>query len=173
LSPYAVSKLAAEKYCLCFDHLGKLEAVSLRYFNVYGPRQRYGPYSVVFTAFLERLRRRQPPIIYGDGEQTRDFVNVLDVVQANMAAMNAERAAGEVFNIGTGQRTTINRLAEMVIEASGKKDLAPVHGPARSGDVRHSCADIEKARRILSYSPNVTLASYVNEVTRERKRAPC
>jgi UDP-glucose 4-epimerase len=169
VSPYAVSKLAAEKYCLCFDHLGKLDAVALRYFNVYGPRQSYGPYSGVMRAFLERLRRNEPLIIHGDGEQTRDFVNVLDVVQANMAAMNVEEAAGEAFNIGTGQRTSIDRLAEMVIEASGRKDLMPVHAPARSGDVRHSCADIEKARRVLGYSPNVTLENYINEVTRERR----
>ncbi|MCJ7506932.1 SDR family NAD(P)-dependent oxidoreductase [Candidatus Bathyarchaeota archaeon] len=169
VSPYAVSKLAAEKYCLCFDHLGKLDAVALRYFNVYGPRQGYGPYSGVMTAFLERLRRNQPLIIHGDGEQTRDFVNVQDVVQANILAMTTEKAAGEAFNIGTGQRTSVNKLAEMVIEASGKKDLTPTHASARSGDVRHSCADIEKARRVLGYSPNVTLRSYISEVTRERK----
>jgi UDP-glucose 4-epimerase len=169
VSPYAVSKLAAEKYCLCFDHLGKLEAVALRYFNVYGPRQSCGPYSGVMRAFLERLRRNEPLIIHGDGKQTRDFVNVLDVVQANMAAMNVEEAAGEAFNIGTGQRTSIDRLAEMVIEASGRKDLMPVHAPSRSGDVRHSCADIEKARRVLGYSPNVTLENYINEVTHERR----
>jgi UDP-glucose 4-epimerase len=169
VSPYAVSKLAAEKYCLCFDHLGKLDAVALRYFNVYGPRQGYGPYSGVMTAFLERLRRNQPLIIHGDGEQTRDFVNVQDVVQANILAMTTEKAAGEAFNIGTGQRTSVNKLAEMVIEASGKKDLTPTHASARSGDVRHSCADIEKARRVLGYSPNVTLRSYISEVTLERK----
>jgi len=169
VSPYAVSKLAAEKYCLCFDHLGKLDAVALRYFNVYGPRQGYGPYSGVMTAFLERLRRNQPLIIHGDGEQTRDFVNVQDVVQANILAMTTEKAAGEAFNIGTGQRTSVNKLAEMVIEASGKKDLTPTHASARSGDVRHSCADTEKARRVLGYSPNVTLRSYISEVTRERK----
>jgi UDP-glucose 4-epimerase len=168
VSPYAVSKLAAEKYCLCFNHLGKLEAVSLRYFNVYGPRQSYGPYSGVMTAFLERLRRKQAPIIYGDGEQTRDFVNVRDVVQANIIAMNTKNAAGEAFNIGTGLRTSINRLAETVIEASGRKDLIPIHAPARSGDVRESCADIEKARRVLGYSPNFTLENYISELTRER-----
>jgi UDP-glucose 4-epimerase len=169
VSPYAVSKLAAEKYCLCFDHLGKLDAVALRYFNVYGPRQGYGPYSGVMTAFLERLRRNQPLIIHGDGEQTRDFVNVQDVVQANILAMTTEKGAGEAFNIGTGQRTSVNKLAEMVIEASGKKDLTPTHASARSGDVRHSCADTEKARRVLGYSPNVTLRSYISEVTLERK----
>jgi len=165
VSPYAVSKLAAEKYCLCYDHLGEVEAVALRYFNVYGPRQSYGPYTGVMTGFLERLRRNQPLVIYGDGEQTRDFVNVLDVVQANMAAMNVEEVAGEAFNIGTGQRTSINRLAEIFIQASGKKDLPLTHAPARSGDVRHSYADIEKARRVLSYSPNVTLAKYINETS--------
>ncbi len=164
LSPYAVSKLAAEKYCLCFDHLGKLETVSLRYFNVYGPRQSSGPYSGVMTAFLERLRRRQPPIIYGDGEQTRDFVNVHDVIQANMTAMNAKNAAGEAFNIGTGQATSISRLAEMIVEADASKNLSPIHAPARPSDVRHSCANIEKAKRILGFSPNVTLEDYIRSL---------
>jgi UDP-glucose 4-epimerase len=86
-----------------------------------------------------------------------------------MAAMNVEEAAGEAFNIGTGQRTSINKLAGIFIQNSGKKDLTPSHASARSGDVRHSCADIEKARRVLGYSPNFTLENYISEVTRERK----
>jgi UDP-glucose 4-epimerase len=165
LSPYAVSKAAAEQYCLTFHRLGKLDAVCLRYFNVYGPRQRDNPYSGVITIFANRLRKNRPPIIYGDGKQTRDFVSVRDVVQANMLAMCSKKGAGEVFNIGTGTRTTINELAKMMIRASGKRNLRPIHAAPRPGDVRNSCAEIRKARRILGYSPTVTLRDYVEQLT--------
>jgi len=163
MSPYAVSKLAAENYCSAFSRLGQLETVCLRYFNVYGPRQGRGPYSGVITIFQDRLRRNKPPIIYGDGQQTRDFVSVRDVVQANMLAMRVKEAAGEVFNIGSGVRTSISMLAEMAIGASGKRNMRPIHAAARSGDIRHSCADITKACRILGYSPRITLRSCVLE----------
>lgn len=169
LSPYAVSKLAAEKYCLTFDELGKLEAVSLRYFNVYGPRQGYGPYGGVITAFVRRMLRGQPPIIFGDGGQTRDFVSVYDVVNANILAMTVKNVAGEVFNIGTGLRTCISKLADMIIEASGKENLRPIHSPPRPGDVRHSCADIGKASRMLGYQPNVMLGDFVHELVRKNE----
>jgi len=169
LSPYAVSKLAAEKYCLVFDQLGQLETVCLRYFNVYGQRQRHSPYSGVITIFMERLRRKHPPVIHGDGTQTRDFVSVCDVVQANMLAMTVKNAAGEAFNIGTGHRTSICRLAEILIEASGRKNLRPICVSPRLGDIKHSCADIQKARRVLGYSPKIALEHYINEVTRPRE----
>lgn len=164
MSPYAVSKLAAEEYCLAFDQLGKLEAVCLRYFNVYGPRQAFSPYSGVMTVFLERVRRKRPPVIWGDGTQTRDFVSIRDVVQANMLAMTAKDASGEIFNIGTGKRTSIRRLAEIIVRASREGRLCPVHTSTRPGDIKHSCADIRKARRTLGYSPSMTLEDYVNEL---------
>ncbi|MFH0848764.1 MAG: NAD-dependent epimerase/dehydratase family protein, partial [archaeon] len=164
VSPYAVSKLAAEQYCLTFTKLGKLEAVSLRYFNVYGPRQRYGPYSGVITIYHDLIRKNQPPIIYGDGEQTRDFVNVKDVVAANILAMTVRNASGEAFNIGTGHSTSIHKLAEMFTQAGENKRLRPLGAPRRPGDVRHSCADIQKARRILGYSPSASLKEYINEL---------
>jgi len=164
ISPYAISKAAAERYCLTFHRLGKLDTVCLRYFNVYGPRQRYNPYSGVITIFANRLRKNRAPIIYGDGKQTRDFVSVRDVVQANMLAMSSKKAAGEVFNIGTGTVTTINELASMMIRASGKRNLRPIHAAPRPGDVRNSCADIGKAHRMLGYSPTVTLREYVHEL---------
>jgi len=163
-SPYAVSKAAAEQYCLTFHRLGKLDTVCLRYFNVYGPRQRYNPYSGVITIFVNRLRKNRPPVIYGDGKQTRDFVSVHDVVEANMLAMSSKKAAGGIFNVGTGTRTTINELAKMMIRASGKRNLRPVHAAARPGDIRDSCADIGKAHRILGYSPTVTLRDYVAQL---------
>jgi len=173
LSPYAVSKLAAEKYCLTFDELGKLETVCLRYFNVYGPRQGYGPYGGVITTFVRRILKDQAPIIYGDGRQTRDFVSVYDAVQANMLAMTVRNVAGEVFNIGTGVRTSISDLAEMIIKASGKEDLRPIHAPPRPGDVRHSCADIGKAQRMLGFLPSMMLRDYVRElISKKEEQAP-
>jgi nucleoside-diphosphate-sugar epimerase len=165
MSPYAVSKLAAENYCSIFNKLNKLETVSLRYFNVYGPRQSVNQYAGVITLFQDRVRRNKSPIIYGDGKQTRDFVHVLDVVKANMLAMNAKKAAGEIFNIGTGHRTSILALAKMIIQSSKNKHLRPIHLRARSGDIKHSCADIAKARTYLGYSPRITLRDYLAELT--------
>jgi len=165
MSPYAVSKLAAENYCSIFNKLGKLETVSLRYFNVYGPRQSVNQYAGVITLFQDRVRRNKPPIIYGDGKQTRDFVHVLDVAEANMLAMNTKKAAGEIFNIGTGHRTSILALAKMIIRASKNKQLRPIHLRARSGDIKHSCADIAEARAYLGYSPRITLRDYLAELT--------
>lgn len=172
MSPYAVSKLAAENYCLTFNTLDRLETVNLRYFNVYGPRQSVGPYSGVITAFQDRLRKSQPPIIQGDGRQTRDFVHVRDVVEANMLAMAVKKAAGEAFNIGTGLSTSISKLAEIIIEARGREKIRPVYAPPRRGDVRHSCADIGKARRILGYSPTVRLRDYVRELAGKGHQMP-
>lgn len=171
MSPYAVSKLAAEKYCLTFSELGRLETVCLRYFNVYGPRQRLSPYSGVITIFQDRLRRNQPPIIYGNGKQTRDFVNVSDIVEANMLALNVERATGEVFNIGTGLRTSLRALAEMIVRTRKGSKLRPIYAPPRLGDIEHSCADIGKARRILGYSPSMTLHHYINCAQQNHVRA--
>ncbi len=165
MSPYAVSKLAAENYCSLFNQLGSLETVSLRYFNVYGPRQGVNQYSGVITLFQDTVRRNKPPIIYGDGKQTRDFVHVLDVVKANIFAMKTKKAAGEIYNIGTSQKTSILTLAKMIIQASGNKQLRPIPLPARSGDIKHSCADIGKARTYLRYSPRITLRDCLAELT--------
>jgi UDP-glucose 4-epimerase len=167
MSPYAVSKLAAENYCSVFNQLGKLETASLRYFNVYGPRQGVNQYSGVITLFQDTVRRNKPPIIYGDGKQTRDFVHVLDVVEANMLAMKTKKAAGEIFNIGTGQKTSILTLAKMIIQASKNKQLRPIPLSARLGDITHSCADIKKARTYIGYSPRITLRDYLAELTQK------
>jgi len=157
ISPYAVSKLAAESYVKVFHEVYGLETMCLRYFNVYGARQTYGPYSGVITIFMNRLLSDQPPIIYGDGEQTRDFTNVQDVVDANMLALTNKSAVGEVFNIATGVATTINQLAKVLREITGKLDLKPVYTNPRFGDIRHSFADISKAKKILGYYPKVSL----------------
>ena len=166
LSPYAVSKLAAENYVKVFHGVYGLETVCLRYFNVYGPRQKYGPYSGVISIFINRLLEDQPPIIYGDGEQTRDFTNVQDVVEANMLALSAQNAVGEVFNVATGVATSVNKLAEIVQEIMGKTNLAPVYANPRPGDIRHSYADISKAGKILEYNPKVQLEKGLTDLVK-------
>jgi nucleoside-diphosphate-sugar epimerase len=157
-SPYAVSKLAAESYVKLFYKAYGLETVSLRYFNVYGPRQRYGPYSAVIPTFINRVLNDQPPIIHGDGEQTRDFVNVQDVVDANMIALRSKNAVGQVFNVGTGKATSVNQLAKIVLKILGKTSLEPVHTALRLGDAsKGSCADINRARKVLGFNAGVSL----------------
>jgi len=166
LSPYAVEKLAAEKYAKVFHNVYGLETVSLRYFNVYGPRQKYGPYSGVISIFINRLLENKPPIICGDGEQTRDFINVKDVVEANMLALSKRKAVGEVFNISTGEATTINKLTETIQKIMGKTSLKPVHAEPRPGDITHSYGDITKARRNLEYAPKVQLEKGLSELVK-------
>ena len=166
LSPYAVEKLAAEKYAKVFHNVYGLETVSLRYFNVYGPRQKCGPYSGVISIFINRLLENKPPIICGDGEQTRDFINVKDVVEANMLALSKRKAVGEVFNISTGEATTINKLTETIQKIMDKTSLKPVHAEPRPGDIKHSYGDISKARRNLEYEPKVQLEKGLSELVK-------
>jgi len=153
ISPYAVSELAAESYARVFSKVYGLETVCLRYFNVYGPRQTYSPYSGATTIFVNQLLRSQPPTIHGDGEQTRDFIYIEDVVSANILALTKKSAVGEVFNIATGEATTINKLVYTLQKIMNKTNLRPIHQEPRVGDLRHSYASIEKARRILDYKP--------------------
>jgi len=157
ISPYGVSKMAAETYVRVFHDVYGLKTVCLRYFNVYGPRQIFGPYSGVISIFINRLLRNKPPIIYGDGEQVRDFTYVEDVVRANLLALNNKRAVGGVFNTATGKPTTINRLAEILLKITGKKDLKPIYAKPRPGDIRQSYADISKAKEVLGYFPKFSL----------------
>ena len=166
LSPYAVDKLAAENYAKVFHDVYGLETVSLRYFNVYGPRQKHGPYSGVISIFINRLLENKPPIICGDGEQTRDFINVKDVVEANMLALSKRKAVGEVFNISTGEATTINKLTETIQKIMDKTSLKPVHAEPRPGDIKHSYGDISKARRNLEYEPKVQLEKGLSELVK-------
>jgi len=164
LAPYAADKLAAENYAKVFHEVYGLETVSLRYFNVYGPRQKYGPYSGVISIFINRLLKSEAPIICGDGKQTRDFINVKDVVKANMLALSKQKAAGEVFNISTGEATTLNKLAETIQKIMDKTDLKPVHAEPRPGDIKHSYGDINKAKRNLEYTPKVQLEEGLSEL---------
>jgi nucleoside-diphosphate-sugar epimerase len=153
LSPYAVSKLAAEDYCRAFTRVYGLETVSLRYFNVFGPRQDpKSLYAAVLPCFIEALLDHKRPIIYGDGTQSRDFTYIENVVQANLLALDAVGVAGEAFNIACGEsvnlQSVLQSLAEFVDQAVHPEYRAP-----RAGDVKHSLADISKAERMLGYRP--------------------
>ena len=157
LSPYAVTELAAENYAKTFHLVYGLETVCLRYFNVYGPRQTCSTHSGATTIFLNQLSRNQHPVIFGDGNQTRDFVYVEDVVEANMLALETEKGVGEVFNIATGIPHTINELVRNLQSKLNKQHLKPICRSPRQGDIRHSYACIEKAERILGYEPKFSL----------------
>ena len=155
LSPYAVSKLAGEYYCQVFHHVYGLETVALRYFNVFGPRQDpTSQYAAVIPIFITALMEGRPPTVHGDGLQTRDFTYVANVVEANLLACHAEGVSGEVFNIACGQKYSILELVDVLNELMGSR-IEPVHTPPRPGDIRHSRADISKARRMLGYRPTV------------------
>jgi UDP-glucose 4-epimerase len=155
LSPYAIQKLTGEYYAWLYEKLHGLETVCLRYFNVFGPRQDpSSPYSGVISIFMTKAAQGKQPFIYGDGQQTRDFVYVKDVVQANLLAATVRDASGQVFNIGTGQTVTVNQLWETVCKLSHKQLEAQYMAP-RSGDIRHSVADIRQGQKILAFSPQI------------------
>ena len=160
-SPYGAGKLCAEKNCLAYTKLYGLECVCLRYFNVYGPRQRYDAYGNVIPIFVFRLLRGEPITIFGDGEQTRDFVNVRDVVQANVRSSLRPGVWG-AFNLGSGARVTINRLVEMIGEYGDLRGKV-VYAPPRPGDVRDSLADISKARAAFDFEPSVDFEEGLRE----------
>ena len=158
LSPYALQKVIGEQYLQMFTRLYGLETVSIRYFNVFGPRQDPGsPYSGVISVFATALIENRSPKIYGDGEQTRDFTYVANVVDGVLRACEAPDANGEVINVATGGRISLNQLFATIRELVGAT-AQPTYVEARAGDVRDSQADIEKARRILGYTPIVAFA---------------
>jgi len=157
LSPYAVSKLAGEKYFQVFHHIYGLETVALRYFNVFGPFQDPdSPYSAVIPLFVKMIREGGCPIINGSGEQSRDFTYIANVVHANLLAANAPEASGMVMNVACGDSITVNRLASDIAKLMGMEEVVPVHAPPRPGDVMHSRADISLADRIIGYRPVVS-----------------
>ncbi|MGI9473889.1 MAG: SDR family oxidoreductase [Rubripirellula sp.] len=158
LSPYAAAKLASESYCQAFYRGFGLETVILRYFNVFGPRQDpQSEYSAVIPRFVSMILSGERPVIYGDGQQSRDFVFVDDIVRANLLAATVSGAAGGTFNIGRGERTTLLELLTNLREILGQS-IEPIHEPARAGDVRDSLADITEARTRLLFEPQVTIA---------------
>ncbi len=153
MSPYAVQKLTGEYYARMYNDLYGLETVSLRYFNVYGPRQDpSSPYSGVISIFMDKAAKRESPVIYGDGEQTRDFVFVKDVVTANLLAASVPDAGGKVFNVGIGSSISINELWRLISRMSGNSKK-PEYGPPRAGDIRESLSDISKAEKELGFTP--------------------
>ncbi|HDR68339.1 MAG TPA: SDR family oxidoreductase [Bacteroidaceae bacterium] len=155
LSPYAASKLACEKYCQVFSSAFGLSTISLRYFNVFGSRQNpKSQYAAVIPQFITAILNRQQPTIYGDGEQTRDFSYVSNIVEANILASHAKRYNGEVFNLACGEKTTVNELVDK-INSILETNIKPVYAPPRPGDIRHSYADISNAEQALDYHPVV------------------
>jgi UDP-glucose 4-epimerase len=157
VSPYGVSKQAGEAYCLSFFRAYGLETVALRYFNVFGPRQNpISEYAAVIPAFIAAALMEERPTIFGDGEQSRDFTFVTNVVHANLQAAVVQGAEGRVFNVGCGVRTTINEMVAAIEDLAGRT-LEPRHLPPRLGEVPHSVADISRARSVLRYQPTVGL----------------
>lgn len=155
LSPYALSKYVGERYCQLFYQLYGLETVCLRYFNVFGPNQDAGSqYAAVIPRFISSILNGKPITIFGDGEQTRDFAYVENVVAANLLAVTSEDVIGETFNIACGERISVNRLAEHLMDVLRRK-VPVVHESPRPGEVKHSLADITKATERLGYSPSV------------------
>ena len=155
ISPYAVSKLACERYTMSFHAVYGLPTVALRYFNVFGPKQDpLSQYAAVIPRFITAIKKGEAPVVYGDGEQSRDFTFIENVVQANLLACTAPAAPGQFMNIACGDRYSLNTLLQLLAEIIGK-DVRPIYQAERSGDVKHSLASIERAKKVLGFSPAV------------------
>lgn len=163
LSPYAVSKLVDEKYAQAFHALYGLNTVALRYFNVFGPRQDpFSQYAAVIPLFITKILGGERPVVYGDGEQSRDFIFVENVVRANIEAAGSAAAAGEVLNVAGGDGMTVNGLLAAVNEVLGTK-VEAVHADPRPGDIEHSTADVRKARRLMDFTPGISFMDGLRE----------
>jgi UDP-glucose 4-epimerase len=162
ISPYGIAKLAAEKYCLQLARDMDIDCHVLRYFNTYGVGQSITPYVGVITIFIERLLAGKPPVIFGDGEQRRDFVHVSDIVAANILAMDSEERYG-LFNVGTGRATSVKEIAAMLCEKIAP-DIAAEYVAAHPGELRYSIADIGRISEILGYSPQVSITERLDEI---------
>ena len=159
LSPYAVTKLVNELYAKVYANVYGMQLIGLRYFNVFGPKQNpAGPYAAVIPLFIKAVLDNEPPIINGDGEHSRDFTYVANAVHANECALFTENteAINQVYNIAFGEQTSLNQVFEIIKEIAGS-DLAPKYGSERKGDVKHSLADISKAKQLLGYNPSVNV----------------
>jgi len=171
LSPYALQKLVGERYCKLYYRLYGLETVSLRYFNVFGPGQDpHSEYSAVIPKFINAMLAKKTLTVYGDGEQSRDFTYVENVVEANLVALRANKAAGNVCNIGCGERITLNALIRLLEEVMGTKTDVHYAG-SKLGDVRHSLADITLARSLLGYVPKIGVKEGIRRTVESFKRA--
>lgn len=164
LSPYAVDKLAIEKYAEVFCENFGLETVGLRYFNVYGSRQKCGPYCGVISVFVNCFLENKQPIIFGDGEQSRDFVFVDDVVEANLLALREENVGGEVFNVCTGNSTSVNKIVEFIQQIIEKSGIKPLYKKSRVGDVKHIYGDNCKAKTELGFEAKIELKEGLTEL---------
>jgi nucleoside-diphosphate-sugar epimerase len=157
LSPYALQKYVGEQYCRLFFQLYGLETISLRYFNVFGPKQDpESIYSAVIPKFIDALVRGRNPVVFGDGEQSRDFTYIDDVIQANLLAMSIDRLHGEVINVACGKKTSLNELLVILKDILGST-VSPLYEEPRKGDVKHSLADIGNAKSILQYYPKIDI----------------
>ncbi len=172
ISPYAVSKLAGEHYCRAFAELYGFETVILRYFNVFGPRQSpFSQYAGVIPLFIRQLLEGEAPQVFGDGNQTRDFTYVENVVRATLAACSASRVSGRVFNVGAGQPVSIRQLVEALAQLL-EQQVRLEFLPARTGDIRHSHADIEAAREVLHYDPTVSFHEGLERTVAALRNSP-
>lgn len=162
LSPYGISKLAAEKYTLLLSDLFGMQGISLRFFNVYGPRQTFSPYVGVITIFIRRLLMGEPPIIFGDGQQRRDFIYVEEIAKATLLALESE-IRGEVMNVGTGKATSVEQIARLLVQKI-RPGMEPVYQASQPGEIRNSLADISKIRRLLGFESKVELTEKMDEL---------
>lgn len=163
ISPYGAGKLASEKYCLLMAKFNSFDAVCLRYFNTYGPKQTFTPYVGVITIFINQLLKNQTPIIFGDGKQTRDFIHVNDIVEANILAMDKDIKAG-IYNVGTGKGTTVNEIADLLIRKMNSKIKPKYQIPPPPGEPADSVACILKAGKDLEFAPSFELEDRIAEV---------
>jgi len=172
ISPYGTSKLAGESYMQSFQEVYGIQTLILRYFNVFGPRQKDSPYSGVIAIWLGRIQRNEPLLIFGDGTNSRDFTYVKDVVEGNILAAEKD-VSGEILNIGAGSPISLNDLAELLLELTNKQDLTIKHTDPRPGDILHSYADISKAQKLLGFIPKYNqkkgLMEYLNWLSRKKE----
>jgi len=162
LSPYAASKLSAENYCRAFSKSYGLKTTIFRFFNVYGPRKNINSYSGVIIEFIKRIKSDKPPIIFGSGEQTRDFIFIDDAVE--FVIRSVENDIEGVFNVGSGESTSINNLSELLLKIMRKEHLKPIHTSPRPGEIKNSQADISKACKVFNYRPRVSLEEGLRRV---------
>jgi UDP-glucose 4-epimerase len=172
-SPYGASKLAVEDYLSAYHETYGLETVALRYFNVYGPRQAFSNgYSGVITIFANRILDGSSPTIFGDGRQTRDFVSVKDIVQANLLAAESPAAVGDYFNVASGRSVSVLELLECLKHVAGRESITPTFAPPRPGDVKSGSASIRKIRAVLAYEPTVSLPEGLSSLVDKIKEGP-
>jgi len=173
LSPYAVQKLASEYYCTVFAKCFGLQTLSMRYFNVFGPRQDpASQYAAAIPAFVTAILRGEPPTVYGDGEQTRDFTYIENIIHANMLAADAPETHGEVINVACGEHVTVNAIIKEINKLLGK-DVKPNYVAPRAGDIKHSWADITLAEKVIGFRPVVTFADGLRRAIGWYKRETC